>query len=133
MARGARGVNALAATYPRLLRWSAFSLAVAVALVAFWGPLHRFPGEDGAAYLQAAKDALDGHDLYSRTVPGGLFGFIYPPFAALIFMPLAWLPLAIGIPCGSAWCWWRYLWWLGSWPASSALGPMPDGRSWHSH
>ena len=48
--------------------------------------------------LEAAKDALDGHDIYSRTVPGGLFGFIYPPFAALIFMPLAWLPLAIGIP-----------------------------------
>lgn len=47
---------------------------------------------DFAVYRLGAAAALHGADLYAVTDPGSGLGFTYPPFAALLFAPLALLP-----------------------------------------
>jgi alpha-1,2-mannosyltransferase len=52
---------------------------------------------DGEVYRLGARALLDGRDLYNDlpATEGGLFlPFIYPPFAALLFVPLALIPQA---------------------------------------
>ncbi|MGW1682132.1 glycosyltransferase 87 family protein [Saccharopolyspora sp. NPDC002376] len=53
---------------------------------------------DGEVYRLGAKALLGGHDLYNNlpaTESGLRLPFIYPPFAAILFSPLALVPKAV--------------------------------------
>lgn len=71
---------------------ASFAAAAAFAAVAFWRGLAAFPGSDTDAYVGAARAILRGQDPYTVTTTAGVFGFIYPPFAALVFLPFVPLP-----------------------------------------
>ncbi|MGI4895308.1 MAG: glycosyltransferase 87 family protein [Janthinobacterium lividum] len=49
------------------------------------------PGYDLAVYRDGARDLLSGRDLYQRETVRGHW-FVYPPFAAVLFLPLLLLP-----------------------------------------
>jgi alpha-1,2-mannosyltransferase len=73
------------------LAWAVAALAGAVAL-----SLYQFDqriGTDFHVFWQAGRDFLDGRPLYQR-LPGAR-SFIYPPFAAMLFQPLALAPLGV--------------------------------------
>ncbi|WP_240670635.1 glycosyltransferase 87 family protein [Actinoplanes solisilvae] len=70
----------------------AAAAATATALAAFWKP----PGArltDLSVYLGAVSGLADGAGLYDFT--RGAAPFTYPPFAALLFTPLTWLPVGL--------------------------------------
>lgn len=72
--------------------------------------LHE-PPIDLDVYRQGALDALDGQDAVYQTRPGAL-PFTYPPFAALVFVPLAVVPASFAaavLAVGSAAALWRIL------------------------
>ncbi len=50
-------------------------------------------GYDLAVYRDGARDLLAGRDLYLRETYRGHW-FVYPPFAAVLFLPLLALPAA---------------------------------------
>ena len=54
-----------------------------------------FGDNDADIYLAAVRGWIDGDSLYAYVNAGG-FGFTYPPFAALLFAPVALLPLSLG-------------------------------------
>lgn len=87
-----------------VLGWATAALAAAVAGAAtavrvvtgrFWGDL--------AAFRSAAAAAADGdgavYEIVFRAGEGVAFGYPYPPFATLLFQPLAQIgmPLAVGV------------------------------------
>jgi alpha-1,2-mannosyltransferase len=83
-----------------LRSWRAGVLAaVAVAVVAgqvWYGNRHGF--YDLKIYASAMRWWTDGHPLYEYTKPDatqGQLGFTYPPFAAVLFSPLALLPTGV--------------------------------------
>ncbi|CEA06800.1 Polyprenol-phosphate-mannose-dependent alpha-(1-2)-phosphatidylinositol mannoside mannosyltransferase [Arthrobacter saudimassiliensis] len=85
---------------PRAARaWLALGLPAALALVVFAAQIH---GLDFRVYREGvlALLGLNGHRLYDpsliETDTRGL-PFTYPPFAALIFVPFAFLPEAAGL------------------------------------
>lgn len=53
---------------------------------------HQRVGQDFHVFWQAGRDFTTGHPLYHDSVPGARI-LKYPPFAAFVFQPLAWLPL----------------------------------------
>jgi alpha-1,2-mannosyltransferase len=55
-----------------------------------WHPWNATMG-DLRVYFAAARGLVDGQDIYTvhRNYPGMGLGFTYPPFAALVFAPLA--------------------------------------------
>jgi alpha-1,2-mannosyltransferase len=61
-----------------------------------WDHLHREPGLwmiDLEVYREAGVSVLRGRDVYDWLTPlPQLLLFTYPPFAALVAIPLAWLP-----------------------------------------
>ncbi len=57
-------------------------------------PVHAFEFFDLRIYRESAQTVLAGHPLYTAKFQEGL-GFTYPPFAALMFLPLAVLPLHV--------------------------------------
>lgn len=66
-----------------------------------WDHLHREPGLwmiDLQVYREAGVSVLRGRELYDWLTPTPqLLPFTYPPFAALLAIPLAWLPFeAVG-------------------------------------
>ena len=78
---------------PLLLGISIFSMCLALALAAL------SPVPDLQVYRLGAQALLDGVPLYHPSPPALVeFGlpFTYPPFAALLFAPLAVLPLRVG-------------------------------------
>jgi alpha-1,2-mannosyltransferase len=87
----------------RTRRPAAWQLALlaGIWLLAAWlhvwyGNRHRF--YDLGIYADAMRWWAAGHDLYSFTLQDniqGQLGFTYPPFAALILYPLAWMPFGV--------------------------------------
>jgi len=70
--------------------------AVAIALHVWYGNRHHF--YDLRIYVAAMHWWDSGHDLYSFVLPDkiqGQLGYTYPPFAALLMLPLAWVPLGV--------------------------------------
>ena len=84
-------------------------------------------GYDLSVYRDGARDLLAGRDLYGRETYRGHW-FVYPPFAAILFVPLLLLPAAVDLVLWDAvlvavatWGCWRVLrsvagpgWWLGT-------------------
>lgn len=117
-----------AATSPTLARRLARAAAVAVlpCLVALfvagsswdrgllpWNPQLA----DLDVYLRAARALVSGQDPYRM---GEALPFIYPPFAAILAIPLAWLP----------WTWTSALWTIGVALALVAIMHRVGLRSW---
>ena len=67
------------------------AVAVAAAFVFVWH--YRFV--DTRIYLGALRWWADGGQLYEYAAPGSGLGFTYPPFAALLMAPFAWLPVGV--------------------------------------
>jgi alpha-1,2-mannosyltransferase len=68
---------------------------VAIAAHVWYGNRHRF--YDLGIYAEAMRWWHSGHDLYAFTLADniqGQLGYTYPPFAALLMLPLAWLPFS---------------------------------------
>lgn len=80
------------------------------------------PGDQGI-YIGAVRHWLAGGDLYSWNVDG--YGFTYPPFAALLFLPMAIAPegVAVAVLAGLSWLSAAAIAWM---LASSFVG----GRRW---
>ncbi|MFF8596532.1 glycosyltransferase 87 family protein [Streptomyces sp. NPDC015220] len=53
----------------------------------------RVPMPDAVVYRAEGAAVLHGHDLYGFTVTEGRLPATYPPFAAVLFVPAAWLPV----------------------------------------
>lgn len=72
--------------------WSVVLVGVVVALLQRWTTLGPWHPLDLDVYVAGGRAVLDGSDLYSVVVRNGVDGilrFTYPPFAALLFVPLA--------------------------------------------
>ncbi|MFC8504250.1 glycosyltransferase 87 family protein [Pedococcus sp. NPDC057267] len=81
------------------LGWFVAVVGVLVALLQRWTTLGHWHPLDLEVYVAGGRAVLDGVDLYSVVVTNGLNGilrFTYPPFAAIIFVPLALLGAAAG-------------------------------------
>jgi alpha-1,2-mannosyltransferase len=84
-------------TWPRVL---VVALLVAAATVGeiWYGNRHNF--YDLRIYFGAIRWWAEGHPLYDYSVPDkiqGTLGFTYPPFAAVLMYPMAWLLLGVVI------------------------------------
>ncbi len=81
-------------TEPPVVTVSRRQLAVLAVLAVLWVLL--VPGRRGffdvGVYYGAVQHWLGGGDLYDYLRPGTVYGFTYPPFAALLMTPLAPLP-----------------------------------------
>jgi alpha-1,2-mannosyltransferase len=71
----------------------AVALAVAVALSIDVGR-HQRLGQDFHVFWQAGRNFATGHPLYHDSLPGAR-PLKYPPFAAMVFQPLALFPLHV--------------------------------------
>ena len=74
--------------------------AVAVACWSLVQHLHHQPSHDWfdlGVYRGAVRWWLDGRPLYSFVRPHSVYGFTYPPFAAVVMVPLAGLGLPAAI------------------------------------
>ena len=78
---------------PALLLLTVLALAAAVALALPVG-LHQHVGNDFHVFWQAGWNVAHGAPLYHGYLPGAR-QFKYPPFAALMFTPLALFPLPV--------------------------------------
>ncbi|WP_434976367.1 glycosyltransferase 87 family protein [Streptomyces aurantiacus] len=56
--------------------------------------VHGLPMADALVYRAEGAAVVDGRDLYGFTVTRWELPATYPPFAALLFVPTTWLPLA---------------------------------------
>ena len=79
----------------RPLRWVVAVLAIVLTAVSaswFLRQAHEWPvaGLDGRVYRDAARAFLDRDDIYSGRFQG--LPFTYPPFALIVFIPLALVP-----------------------------------------
>lgn len=81
----------------RLARGAAICLLPCLVAVFLAGTASRrplFPWRAGMVdldvYLKAARTLLDGGDIYN--LPPDTLPFLYPPFAAILAVPLTWLP-----------------------------------------
>jgi hypothetical protein len=75
----------------RIILLSAGAVAVGIALAVAQGR-HAHIGDDFAVFWQAGRSFAAGEPLYHGYPPGAR-QFKYPPFAALLFVPLGLLPL----------------------------------------
>jgi hypothetical protein len=55
---------------------------------------HQHVGQDFHVFWQAGRNLATGHPLYHDSLPGAR-PLKYPPFAALVFQPLALFPLRV--------------------------------------
>ena len=69
-------------------------LAVSLTAFAVLCVAQRAPMADALVYQAEGEAVLDGRDLYGFTVTEWHLPATYPPFAALLFTPMAWLPPA---------------------------------------
>ena len=70
----------------------AIGVVIAMAVVARWTTVSQAKQIDLAVYIAGGGAVTHGQDLYAVTVGnghGGILRFTYPPFAALVFAPLA--------------------------------------------
>lgn len=89
------------------------------------------PVVDLRVYREAARSVLDGHALYppgSGWAVGRPLPFTYPPFAALLLLPAALVPIGSAVAV-----WWLLsfgcLWWLAHRSFADLLAPLgPLGR-----
>ncbi|KQB85203.1 Polyprenol-phosphate-mannose-dependent alpha-(1-2)-phosphatidylinositol mannoside mannosyltransferase [Corynebacterium oculi] len=90
---------------PRLIappRWAQYTgaalLLLVTALTLFQGAFHLRYFLDFEVYRAGTQAFLHGESIYERDYDMGIvtLPFTYPPFAALLFAPLAWLPSALG-------------------------------------
>ncbi len=104
----------VASARPRL-RATAVRVAIVVALAvtvagAQWWYGNRHDFFDLKIYFSAIRWWASGHNLYDYIQPDKVqasLGFTYPPFAAFLMYPMAWLPLGVVIVAiwvGSAAC-----------------------------
>ncbi|MEV7284505.1 glycosyltransferase 87 family protein [Streptomyces sp. NPDC093252] len=72
-------------------------LLVTVSLAAFLAlcALHGLPMADLLVYRAEGAAVLGGRDLYGFTVTEWHLPATYPPFAAILFTPLVWLPVPV--------------------------------------
>ena len=78
---------------------AAIVLAELIALL-FTGTINPHDHVDGEVYQLGAQTLVAGHSIYDDlpNTAGGLYlPFIYPPFAALLFAPLAYVPKLVAI------------------------------------
>jgi Glycosyltransferase family 87 len=87
-----RAANRSGATISRLLLLGA-ALAIAIGLAIHEGRGQHI-GNDFAVFWQAGRNFATGHPLYHDYVPGAR-PLKYPPFAALVFVPLGVFPLQV--------------------------------------
>ncbi|WPF65459.1 MULTISPECIES: glycosyltransferase 87 family protein [unclassified Corynebacterium] len=97
-------------------RWALYAGAALFLLVTafmlFQGPFHLRYFLDFEVYRAGAQAFLHGESIYERDYDMGIvtLPFTYPPFAALLFAPLAWLPSALGavllFAINTACLWW---------------------------
>jgi alpha-1,2-mannosyltransferase len=86
-------------TTPRSRTAVRVAVVVVVALgaaAAHWGYGNRHDFADLRIYYGAVRWWAHGHPLYDYSVPDkvqGHLGFTYPPFAALVMYPMAWMSL----------------------------------------
>ncbi|MET9200369.1 glycosyltransferase 87 family protein [Gordonia sp. NPDC003585] len=78
--------------------------------IKYWGPPVDFQ-----VYRYGGGFLVDGTHLYDGNVPtindGQILPFTYPPFSALVFAPLSWLPVRVGaVIMAIAGC--LVVWWL---------------------
>lgn len=88
-----------ATTTARRLAWVPLGLALVWSVVVLTTGVTTQswqPGYDLSVYRDGARDLLAGRDLYDRVTVRG-HHFVYPPFAAVLFVPLALLPLRVGL------------------------------------
>jgi alpha-1,2-mannosyltransferase len=80
-------------------------VTVAVTVAVVWYALEHFGARHGYFDLRIYRNAvlwwLDGNDLYSYVDEGGKYGFTYPPFAALVMVPMAFVPFAVAAALAS--------------------------------
>jgi len=77
--------------------WVPFGILATVLIVLTgWGQESWQPGYDLAVYRDGAADLLAGRDLYLRETVRGHW-FVYPPFAAVLFLPLLALPASVDL------------------------------------
>lgn len=93
---------------PRHRAWTIVALIAAAAALLPWlfdfGGLFSANAEllryhiDFHVYREGAQALLDGDNLYTRDyeVRGITLPFTYPPLAAMLFVPLTWVPLMLG-------------------------------------
>ncbi len=85
--------------YPRVPRPSltaTFTLLappLSLAALAALCVVRHVPMADALVYRAEGRAVLDGGDLYGFTVTAWELPATYPPFAALLFVPAAWLPV----------------------------------------
>lgn len=96
-----RAPHALAERRLSWVSWGALSISIAayvIATLAMHSPFHvgsRALNEfDLQVYHGAAQRLASGQNVYGARIWRGL-GFTYPPFAALVFLPLAWAAFAV--------------------------------------
>ncbi|TNL99415.1 glycosyltransferase 87 family protein [Corynebacterium tapiri] len=99
-------------------RFTPLPVCLALAIVGYW--LIDVPGNlapayhlDTDVYRHGAQAFVDGADLYSLNfeLPTATLPFTYPPFAALLFVPMTWMSLGIAglvLSVSSLAC----LWWV---------------------
>jgi alpha-1,2-mannosyltransferase len=86
---------------PSATRWIAILASVTAVVVAahvWYGNRNKF--FDLHIYVSAMKWWNAGHPLYDFAKPDatqGQLGYTYPPFAAILMRPLAWLPIGLTI------------------------------------
>lgn len=83
----------------RLVLWAPLVVALGWSLVVLAsgvGTQSWQPGYDLAVYRHGAQDLLAGRDVYLRVTDRGHY-FVYPPLAALLFVPLLALPVGVDL------------------------------------
>ncbi|MET7379517.1 glycosyltransferase 87 family protein [Streptomyces sp. NPDC005526] len=70
-------------------------LAVSLVALAVLFAVLRVPMPDAVVYRAEGRAVVHGGDLYGLRVTEGQLSATYPPFAALLFVPLAWLPVPV--------------------------------------
>jgi Glycosyltransferase family 87 len=98
----------------RIILLSAGAIALAIGLAVAQGR-HAHIGDDFAVFWQAGRSFAAGEPLYHGYPPGAR-QFKYPPFAALLLVPLGLLPLRAAATLFSfinllLWAWAGYLTW----------------------
>jgi len=99
-------------------RLAVVAVVTVLAAIAFWWLFRWQHLFDLKIYIAAEKWWLSGHDLYDFAQPDELQGklsFTYPPFAALLFVPLGLLPAPAGyvlLTLGTLACVALTTWWL---------------------
>ncbi len=84
-----------------MTRWRALLVLIAVAAAAAVFVAHgiAFVGVDFDVYYGGTSAMLDGLPLYDFATPVSNAPFTYPPFAAIVFVPLTLLPLPLAAAC----------------------------------